>query len=108
MTGVEIIAAERKRQIEVEGMDSKNDDKYKYNELVRGALSYATPANQRELFSSVCPIPTIWPWSSSWWKPTPNDRIKELAKAGALLAAEIDRLKRASDLIKAEVDRLQK
>jgi hypothetical protein len=31
----------------------------------------------------------------AWWKPTPSDRIRELTKAGALIAAEIDRLKRA-------------
>ena len=34
----------------------------------------------------------IWPWNLIWWKPTPNDRIRELVKAGALIAAEIDRL----------------
>ena len=34
----------------------------------------------------------MWPWEANWWKPTPEDRIKELAKAGALIAAEIDRL----------------
>ena len=33
-----------------------------------------------------------WPWNVVWWKPTPDDRIRELAKAGALIAAEIDRL----------------
>lgn len=36
----------------------------------------------------------IWPWDKSWWKPTPDDRIRELIKAGALIAAEIDRLQR--------------
>lgn len=32
-----------------------------------------------------------WPWESKWWKPS-NDPIKNLVKAGALIAAEIDRL----------------
>lgn len=36
----------------------------------------------------------MWPFSQEWWKPTPDDRIRELAKAGALIAAEIDRLQR--------------
>ena len=31
-------------------------------------------------------------WDDTWWKPTPDNRIKELIKAGALIAAEIDRL----------------
>lgn len=38
--------------------------------------------------------PAGWPWHPKWWKPTPDDRIRELAKAGALIAAEIDRLQR--------------
>jgi hypothetical protein len=33
-----------------------------------------------------------WSCPRNFWKPTPNDRIKELTKAGALIAAEIDRL----------------
>lgn len=36
----------------------------------------------------------FWPytWAEKWWKPSPGDRIRELEKAGALIAAEIDRL----------------
>ena len=34
----------------------------------------------------------IWPFDFKWLKRTPNDRIRELQKAGALIAAEIDRL----------------
>jgi hypothetical protein len=36
----------------------------------------------------------VWPFTEHWWKPTPNNRIRELEKAGALIAAEIDRLLR--------------
>ncbi len=36
-------------------------------------------------------FPSTWDWFK-WWKPTPENRIKELAKAGALIAAEIDRI----------------
>ena len=32
-----------------------------------------------------------WPWDKKWWKPS-DDPIKNLIKAGALIAAEIDRL----------------
>ena len=35
-------------------------------------------------------FPKSWDWT--WWKPSPNDRIRELSKAGALIAAEIDRI----------------
>jgi hypothetical protein len=44
----------------------------------------------------------MWPWEASWWKPSQTDRIKELAKAGALIAAEIDRLKNASSALEKE------
>lgn len=37
--------------------------------------------------------PREWPWDASWWKPSP-DPIANLVKAGALIAAEIDRLQR--------------
>lgn len=35
-----------------------------------------------------------WPWDVSWWKPTP-DVEGNLVKAGALIAAELDRLARS-------------
>jgi hypothetical protein len=39
-------------------------------------------------------IPCGWPWDAEWFRPVPKDRIRELVKAGALIAAEIDRLNR--------------
>ena len=36
-----------------------------------------------------------WPWRNEDWKPS-NDRVVNLVKAGALIAAEIDRLERAT------------
>lgn len=40
--------------------------------------------------------PLRWPWEAEAFKPTPDDRVRELVKAGALIAAEIDRLGRAA------------
>ena len=37
----------------------------------------------------------LWPWSDKWWKPS-DDPVRNLVKAGALLAAEIDRLQRGA------------
>lgn len=34
-----------------------------------------------------------WPWDEEWWKPS-EDPVRNLVKAGALIAAEIDRLQR--------------
>lgn len=36
----------------------------------------------------------FWPFAPDDFEPTPHDRIAELVKAGALVAAEIDRLGR--------------
>ena len=90
-TGIEIIAEERQRQIEVEGLTSDNDSKYVDEQLAEAAASYALPNLWR---NSPDRIPITWPFHSRWWKPTPDNRIKELAKAGALIAAEIDRIQR--------------
>lgn len=37
--------------------------------------------------------PAAWPWDKEWWKPS-KDQVRNLVKAGALIAAEIDRLQR--------------
>ena len=96
-TGIEIIAAERARQTEAEGWSAAHDDEHTDGSLAVAAACYATQENQglyergkklREL------VLEHWPWERRWWKPTPNDRVRELAKAGALIAAEIDRLQR--------------
>jgi len=34
------------------------------------------------------------PFDEEWWKPSPDDPVWQLVKAGALIAAEIDRLRR--------------
>jgi hypothetical protein len=41
----------------------------------------------------VPPSETKWPWHPDWWKPS-RDPVQNLVKAGALIAAEIDRLQR--------------
>lgn len=95
MTGIEVIAAERQRQIEEEGWSIEHDCiEHPYEELAKAAACYALPEDYRPYkgYNTMCDIPVNWPWSIEYWKPAPNNRIKELAKAGALIAAEIDRL----------------
>lgn len=82
--GVTLIAAERARQVSKEGWDSGHDDEHDDGSIAKAAACYALGSNLH------------WPWSFEWWKPTPNDRRRELVKAGALIAAEIDRLNRAA------------
>jgi hypothetical protein len=87
MTGVERIAHERERQITEEGYSYDHDDKWTDNQLVRAAICFAFPWIKSRL-----PV-GFWPWDPEYFKIT-DDPIRSLEKAGALLAAEIDRLER--------------
>ena len=88
-TGIERIAAERKRQIEVEGFNAEHDENQTCDELAFAAAAYALTD---EFFYPGDRLQHVWPWSHDWWKPSPDNRIRELEKAGALIAAEIDRI----------------
>lgn len=95
MNGVELIAAERKRQVEAEGWTPEHDDQHENNELVYAAYAYTLPDGERPGITINGKFtPSCWPWEQAWWKPSPENRVRELAKAGALIAAEIDRLQR--------------
>lgn len=93
MNGAELIAAERRRQIEEEGWTPEHDAEHEDGELAIAAACYATPENER-LYLYNGDVPSDWPWAHEWWKPCPgpDNRVRELVKAGALVAAEIDRL----------------
>lgn len=98
------IAAERRRQVDQEGWTPEHDDKHAGGEIALAAATYAYVAaisdERRESVTRPYSIQNnmiardLWPWSREWWKPT--DRIRDLVKAGALIAAEIDRLRRAA------------
>lgn len=85
MKGIELIEAERKRQIEEEGYDASHDWKHNSDELATAAAIYAMTEKYRQEN-----IMNMWPFAPEYYKPSPNDRIRELVKAGALIAAEID------------------
>lgn len=94
-TGVELIAEERQRQIEVEGWTAEHDAKHTDNSLALAAICYADPNVYYHQENGIIRhrIPNkFWPkrLNICWFKP--KDRIRDLIKAGALIAAEIDRL----------------
>lgn len=103
-TGIELIAKERERQINEEGWSFNHDDNHVDDEMAFAAACYAIPELERDYIDTENggEIPALWPWKETWWKPeyepnlekkcTVRGRIKELTKAGALIAAEIDRL----------------
>jgi len=101
-TGAELISEERLRQIEKEHWTNEHDDEHGDFELSTAGACYALrfkahkviPLDAHVKLTVFEVIDKLWPWDSKRWKPTPNDPIKQLIKAGALIAAEIDRLQR--------------
>lgn len=99
------IAAERKRQIAVEGWTPDHDDEHDDGELAKAAACYANPMaivvdgeGLQIGEPNDATLPVGWPesWSARWWKP--STRRRDLVKAAALIVAEIERLDRASDI----------
>ncbi len=89
MNGVELIKIERKRQVEIEGWTAEHDARHYEGDLAVAALCYIAHVVGVDRMMSVM---DYWPWDKKWWKPTPKDPIKQLVKAGALIAAEIDKM----------------
>jgi hypothetical protein len=118
-TGVELIAEERKRQIEIEGWDKKHDSLHSHGQMIGAAACYAVNALNKSHTSDFARVqiygipepqetlhgvkyPTkgewvdAWPWDKRWDKREKHDAIRSLTIAGALIAAELDRLNKKS------------
>jgi hypothetical protein len=93
VNGSERIAAERWRQRDEEGWTPEHDDSHTYAQMTRAAIWYAHEA-VTQMGWNLRPNGS-WPWAQDWWKPS-LDPVRNLEKAGALIAAEIDRLQRVS------------
>lgn len=104
-TGIELIAEERKRQIEIEGYTDDHDLKHNPREFVHAAETYLMSSDLTLHSKEFGPsdnwhqtnepfyrneIERSWPWEQESFKPTSD--IRDLIKAGALIAAAIDRL----------------
>jgi hypothetical protein len=102
MNGAELIAAERERQITQEEWSFPHDDGHVYGELVEAAAVYVRTAltsinpNSPIAAAPMSEPPSDWPWEEEDFKPAWSDPVRNLVKAGALIAAEIDRLQRAA------------
>lgn len=92
-TGVKAIAAERQRQLQAEGFTREDDQQYQRGELARAATAYVQLAAMdlrdggRDHIAWHGPA-AAWPWAPEWWKPV--DARRDLVRAGALIAAQID------------------
>ncbi len=78
--GTQLIAAERQRQMDKEGWTPEHDDQHRKSELLYAAEAYMFGDSDN------------WPWDEESYKP--KNTIDDLIRAGALIAAEIDRLQR--------------
>ncbi len=109
---VQMIIAERKRQVDEEDYSLEHDDEHTGGALALAAAIYATPEllydKQDYAKSTVFQVvtgPSGWglkiPYDGN--VPLPNhtlsttERIDQLVKSGALIIAEIERLQRLKD-----------
>lgn len=99
MSGAELIGIERSRQIEDLEYDAAHDDCHLSSELAIAGICYALAATSEHVLGAEWVLRGLWPWSVMEL-PVPaytmfgNDDeacMRQLIKAGALLAAEIDR-----------------
>lgn len=104
-SGIELIAEERERQISREGWTAEHDSRYQSGELNDAAICYASAVAEMQRGNASLGLIKLhindyssvpWPWEDEWWKPS-DDPKRNLIKAGALIAAEIDRLQRLEE-----------
>jgi hypothetical protein len=102
-SGIGRIFGERNRQMNAEGWTPEHDDEHKLGELALAAVAYASPFPVKvkgpiirpgHIFSEPTWVDP-WPWDAQFDKREKHSRIRKLEIAGALIAAEIDRLERA-------------
>ena len=104
-TGIELIAEERQRQINIEGYSEQHDMQHGPRVLIQAASTYLDAADltlhSKEYdFSDSWhetnepfywnEVRRTWPFEQDTFKHTTD--IRDLVKAGALIAAAIDRL----------------
>lgn len=108
-TAIDLIAEERARQIAQEGYDATHDRDHRFQDLAAAGACYAQHVVGRAYLWEwpLCkdfgvpsieegmrmyreePVPAEWPWEDEAWKP--KDPARDLLRAGALIAASLDR-----------------
>jgi hypothetical protein len=104
-SGIQLINAEREDQIQNKGWTPEHDDSHEIGELREAAAAYLLLAEQgaelmhgQEAYRQAARRNAIdmWPWDVASFRPD-SPRVECLVKAGALIAAEIDRINRQND-----------
>jgi hypothetical protein len=91
----ELVESERSYQMHVEGYTPEHDDEHKEGQLTMAAIAYLlvdVPHDEWNAESSR----KYWPWHPHGFKP--EDPLRNLLKAAALVQAEIERRLRAGEL----------
>lgn len=94
LAGAALILRDRARQLSCEWLTAAHDDQLQDGSLLHAAIIYAAAALDPEEAQELG-TPTGWPLHAIAWRPASG--IRMLIKAGALLAAEIDRRQRAGE-----------
>lgn len=85
MNALDLIAKERARQIAVKGYTTQHDDEHDFGEIAQAAVEFAAPYSNHL-------TPDSWAY-----KRDDHTRLEQLAKAGALIVAEMERLVRMEE-----------
>lgn len=96
-SGLARIASERRRQVNVEGWTPEHDAEHFSGELSIAAACYAInklPNHDEIVVRNLDMLDDGWPWEPRWDKRGEHSRLRSLEIAGALIAAEIDRILR--------------
>lgn len=101
MHAIDMVGAERIRQITAEGFTTDHDDQHADGVLARAGACYAMNAGKAAQYEerheirmlpadyARSPMPAEWPWALDWWKP--KTQMQDLLRAAALILAEIER-----------------
>lgn len=101
-TGIELIAQERKSQIEKHGLTAEVDAAKNANRQLIEAISLMLPEGDEQdnkiyLKARLDGIPTGWS-PRVWEKMAKKSYLERLVMAGAMLAAEIDRINHSENI----------
>lgn len=94
------IKAERLAQISREGWTPEHDDTHDQGDFALAAAAYAVAGSTKDDSDGTAPALTrlLWPWTAAELKP--HDYRCNLLRAGALIAAELERVERMADAVK--------
>lgn len=106
--GAAAIARERARQVDFAGWTPEHDAHHGEGELLGAGIAYARAVEVRRVGFPPDLIrdgitrggtfrDAAWPWAMSTFKPSDDGR--DLVRAGALIAAELDRLGHAGAVL---------